>query len=54
MSCGVSRTLFQEAMRLLPDDLEVQHSFGDVLYYGGKIQAAKRQWEKACALLMFR
>ncbi|WP_337660073.1 tetratricopeptide repeat protein [Anderseniella sp. Alg231-50] len=40
----------QEAMRLLPDDLEVQHSFGDVLYYGGKIQAAKRQWEKTCAI----
>ena len=40
----------QEAMRLLPGDLEVQHSFGDVLYYGGKIQAAKRQWEKTCAI----
>lgn len=40
----------QEAMRLLPDDLEVQHSFGDVLYYGGKIQAAKRQWEKTCTI----
>ena len=40
----------KEAMRLLPDDLEVQHSFGDVLYYGGKIQAAKRRWEKTCAI----
>ena len=40
----------KEAMRLLPDDLEIQHSFGDVLYYGGKIQAAKRQWEKTCAI----
>lgn len=40
----------QQAMRLLPEDLEVQHSFGDVLYYGGKIEAAKRQWEKTCAI----
>ena len=40
----------KEAMRLLPGDLEVQHSFGDVLYYGGKTRAAKRQWEKTCAI----
>lgn len=39
----------KEAMRLLPGDLEVQHSFGDVLYYGGKTEAAKRQWEETCS-----
>ena len=40
----------KKAMRLLPGDLEVQHSFGDVLYYGGKTRAAKQQWEKTCAI----
>ncbi len=40
----------QTAIRLLPGDLEVQHSFGDVLYYGGKVRAARRQWEKTCSI----
>lgn len=40
----------QEAVRLLPDDLEVQHSFGDVLFYAGKMDAAERQWKKMCAI----
>jgi len=40
----------QEATRLLPDDLEVQHSVGDVLFYAGKMDVAERQWKKMCAV----
>ena len=39
----------KEAIRLLPNDLEVQHSFGDVLYYAGKRDAAIRQWQEMCS-----
>lgn len=45
-----AETDIREAMRLLPNDLEVQHSFGDVLYYGGKTKAAERQWQKTCSI----
>ena len=46
---GAERDI-QKAIRLLPDDLEVQHSLGDVMYYGGKTDAAERQWEKMCSV----
>ena len=38
----------RRALKYLPGDSEIRHSLGDVFYYSGRVEEAKRQWHETC------
>lgn len=38
----------RSALKYLPGDPEIRHSLGDVFYYSGRVDEAKRHWHETC------